>query len=80
MVPPVPCWALFNAAKISWNGWLTACCFDHDRRFEIADLNRTSLLEAWHHPKFVELRKKHLQGSGALNDSLCSRCLGLNGS
>ena len=75
MVPPVPCWALFNAAKITWNGWFTACCFDHDTRFEIADLNKVSLLEAWHHPKFVKLRQQHLNKD--LKDSLCARCLGL---
>jgi MoaA/NifB/PqqE/SkfB family radical SAM enzyme len=75
MVPPVPCWALFNAAKITWNGRLTACCFDHDTRFEIADLNKVSLLEAWHHPKFVKLRQQHLTKD--LKGSLCAKCLGL---
>lgn len=75
MVPPVPCWALFNAAKITWNGWLTACCFDHDERFEIADLNQTSLLEAWNHTKFMDLRQQHLSNIPA--DSLCSKCLDL---
>jgi len=74
MVPTVPCWGIFNSAKISWNGWLTACYFDHDRRFEIADLNEVSLIEAWHHPKFVELRRKHL--SGDVCDSVCAECLG----
>jgi len=75
MVSPIPCWGLFNSAKISWDGWLTACYFDHDSRFEIADLNTFTLLEAWNHPKFVELRKQHLTGD--LNDSLCASCLGL---
>nr|NQU92543.1 radical SAM protein [Bacteroidota bacterium] len=75
MAPPVPCWALFNAAKISWDGKLTACCFDHDTRFEIADLSEYSLLDAWNHPKFVELRKQHL--SNKLSDSLCANCLDL---
>lgn len=75
MVPPIPCWALFNTAKIAWNGWLTACCFDHDASFEIADLNKASLLEAWYHPKFVKLREQHLIGD--LARSLCARCLGL---
>jgi len=74
MVDAVPCWALFNAAKITWDGWLTACCFDHDERFEIADLNKTSLLEAWHHPKFIELRKAHLENN--VKKSLCAKCLG----
>jgi pyruvate-formate lyase-activating enzyme len=73
-VPPIPCWGLFNSAKISWNGWLTACYFDHDNRFEIADLNTVSLMEAWHHPKFVELRRQHLEKD--LSESLCAECLG----
>lgn len=74
MVAPVPCWGLFNSAKISWNGWLTACYFDHDSRFEIADLNECSLMEAWHHPKFTELRRAHLAGD--VGDTVCAECLG----
>ena len=74
MVAPIPCWGLFNSAKISWNGWLTACYFDHDNRFEIADLNECSLMEAWHHPKFVELRRRHL--AGEVEDTVCAECLG----
>lgn len=78
LVPPIPCWELFNAAKISWNGWMTACCFDHDRKFEIANLNETSLMQAWSHQKFVELRKKHLSNdNNVLKKSLCAKCLGL---
>ena len=74
MVDSVPCWALFNASKITWDGWLTACCFDHDEKFEIADLNKVSLLEAWNNEKFVVMRKEHLEG--ALNShSLCAKCL-----
>ena len=76
MVPPVPCWALFNAAKVTWDGKLTACCFDHDSRFEIADLNNTSLEDAWSNSKFVSLRMRHLKNE--LKDSLCSKCLGLS--
>lgn len=75
MVSPVPCWALFNASKITWDGKLTMCCFDHDTRFEVADLNTSSLLEAWQHPKFVALRNRHLNKE--LSGSLCARCLGL---
>jgi len=74
MVPPIPCWALFNAAKITWNGWLTACCFDHDEKFEIADLNKVSLLEAWNYPKFVNMRREHLEND-ITKESLCAKCL-----
>jgi len=74
MVEPVPCWALFNAAKITWSGWLTACCFDHDEKFEIADLNKVSLLEAWNDEKFVKMRRDHLDNDFNKN-SLCAKCL-----
>jgi MoaA/NifB/PqqE/SkfB family radical SAM enzyme len=78
MVPPMPCWTIFNSSRITWNGWLTACSFDHDTSFEIADLNKVSLVEAWHHPKFVELRAKHLsRDCEALKTSVCAKCLGL---
>jgi MoaA/NifB/PqqE/SkfB family radical SAM enzyme len=75
LVPPIPCWALFNSAKITWNGFLTACCFDHDRKFEIADLNKTSLMDAWHHSKFKTLRSDHLFET--LKGSLCAKCLNI---
>ncbi len=74
MVEPIPCWALFNAAKITWNGRLTACCFDHDEKFEIADLNKISLIDAWNDSKFVSMRKEHLDGVFN-NESLCAKCL-----
>lgn len=81
MVPPVPCFGLFNSAKISWNGWLTACYFDHGGDFEIADLNTTSLIDAWNNPKFVQLRRAHLSQEDFrdenLKKSLCAKCLGL---
>ena len=77
MVGPIPCWALFNASKITWNGWLTACCFDHDEKFEIADLNKVSLIDAWNDPKFMELREEHLNNNNFSKESLCAKCLNI---
>ena len=74
-VPPVPCWGLFNSAKITWDGWLTACCFDHTGHFKIADLNTTSLLDAWNDYKFIELRQEHLDNH--INEPVCRTCLGI---
>lgn len=75
LTAPVPCWMLFNSGKITWDGYMSMCCFDHKKEFEIADLNKVSLMQAWHHPKFIELRKKHLENN--LKNSLCAKCLGL---
>lgn len=74
MVDSIPCWALFNGVKITWDGWLTACYFDHDNRFNIADLNKVSLMEAWYHPKIIEARRNHLEND--FSNSICAKCLG----
>jgi len=75
LVPSVPCWQLFNAAKVTWDGLFNACCFDHHNEFVVADLHEVSLLDAWASPKFVELRRQHLEED--LEGSLCARCLGV---
>jgi len=74
-VEVVPCWMLFNSSRVTWDGLMTACCFDHDLKFVMGDLSKCSLMDAWHSDKFVELRKKHLDNN--LKDSLCAKCLGL---
>ena len=75
MVDVVPCWMLFNASRVTWDGKLTACCFDHEAKFIMGDLKEDSVMDAWHSEKFIELRKRHLENN--LNDSLCAKCLGL---
>jgi len=75
MVPVVPCWGLFNKVLVRWDGYLEMCCYGHDERFLVADLNKVKLSEAWLHPKFVELREKHL--SNDLKDTICAKCQGL---
>ncbi|MBI07076.1 MAG: hypothetical protein CMM54_08865 [Rhodospirillaceae bacterium] len=57
---PPPCWALFTEGHITWDGMLAACCFDHDGRFHMGNLNETDLLDAWQSEKFKSLRAAHL--------------------
>ena len=33
MRDPVPCWSLFTEARVTHDGHLSACCFDHAGRF-----------------------------------------------
>ena len=63
----------FNSITISKEGFVTACCTDFQNALAYADLNKTSLIEAWNNRKIVELRKKHL--SGELDGCLCNRCM-----
>jgi MoaA/NifB/PqqE/SkfB family radical SAM enzyme len=70
---PIPCWALFTEGHITWDGRLSACCFDHDGRFDMGDLARTAFMNAWHSAKFRELRAAHLRGVVA--GTVCEQCV-----
>jgi MoaA/NifB/PqqE/SkfB family radical SAM enzyme len=73
MRAPIPCWALFTEGHISWDGRLSACCFDHDGRFDMGDLTQISFMDAWHSPKFRQLRAAHLRGDVA--GTVCGECV-----
>jgi len=70
---PLPCWALFTEGHITWDGKLSACCFDHDGRFHMGDLTTTPFLAAWHSERFQKLRAAHLEGDVA--GTVCENCV-----
>ena len=71
--PPVPCWAVFTEGHVTWDGKLSACCFDHDGRFEMGDLNEQTFMEAWNSEKLRDLRATHLLGR--IKGSVCEGCV-----
>ena len=73
MREPVPCWSLFTEARVTHDGHLSACCFDHDGRFHMGDLNEMPFMAAWTSEPFQELRRAHL--SGDVRDTVCSKCV-----
>lgn len=73
---PLPCWALFTEGHITYDGRLSACCFDHDGRFHMGDLNASTFAEAWHSAPFVELRAANL--SGNVSGTACAKCVAYN--
>jgi hypothetical protein len=56
LVPPLPCWAVLAVCHITYDGKLSACCFDHDGRFPMADLNEVGFMDGWNSQKFQALR------------------------
>ncbi len=60
MRDPLPCWAVFTEGHITWDGKLSACCFDHDGRFDMGDLTKTPFMTAWNSDKFKALRRANL--------------------
>lgn len=76
MRQPVPCWSVFTEARITFDGRLAACCFDHRGEFEMGDLNVTPFAEAWSSDKFQELRSAHLKKD--LSGTPCEACVAYN--
>ncbi|MBF0588502.1 MAG: radical SAM protein [Magnetococcales bacterium] len=73
MRDPVPCWSLFTEARISWDGRMSMCCFDHDERFNAGNLNEMSFMDAWHSKKFQALRAEHLKKN--VRGTACEQCI-----
>ena len=71
--PSLPCWAVFTEGHITFDGKLSACCFDHDGRFDMGDLNEMSFEEAWSSEKFRKLRSAHLAEDVA--GTVCESCI-----
>lgn len=69
----IPCHYVFNTLNVSCEGYLTACCTDFENYLAYADLNTTSLKDAWHNELITELRKKHLEKK--LGNTLCNNCI-----
>lgn len=73
MRDPIPCWSIFTEGHVTFDGRLSACCFDHDGRFTMGDLKQTSFRDAWNSAPFVELRAAHLQGN--VCGTACEGCI-----
>jgi hypothetical protein len=70
---PLPCWSAFTEGHLRADGGLSACCFDSDGRFTMANLNEVSFMEGWNSLKFQELRKAHLAKD--VTGTICESCV-----
>jgi hypothetical protein len=70
---PLPCWSVFTEGHVTWDGRLSACCFDHDGRFHMGDLTAASFLECWQSPAFRALREAHLRRD--VRGTACETCV-----
>jgi hypothetical protein len=75
---PLPCWSLFTEGHITWDGRLSACCFDHDGRFNMGNLNELGFLEAWRGERFQRLRLASLAEN--VRGTACEKCIAYGGS
>ena len=70
---PLPCWSLFTEGHITYDGRLSACCFDHDGRFNMGDLAAQSFMQAWHSDPFQRLRRANLAKN--VTATACEKCI-----
>jgi len=70
---PLPCWSLFTEGHITYDGRLSACCFDHDGRFSMGELEREPFMQAWHSEPFQRLRRANLAED--VRGTLCEKCI-----
>lgn len=70
---PLPCWSLFTEGHITYDGRLSACCFDHDGRFDMGDLKVQSFSQAWHGANFQRLRAANLAED--VRGTVCEKCI-----
>ena len=70
---PVPCWSIFTEGHITFNGDLSACCFDHSASWQMGNLQKVSFIEAWTSEPFRKLRRAHL--SRNLQSTPCHKCV-----
>ena len=70
---PLPCWSIFTEGHVTWDGRLSACCFDHDGRFDMGSLMEMPFMEAWNSAKFQALRAAHL--AKEVKGTVCEDCI-----
>jgi len=66
------CFALFREARITWDGKMSGCCFNHTHEFDMGDLNEVTFMEAWHSQKYQGLRRAMLARD--LKGTPCENC------
>jgi len=70
---PLPCWSVFTEGHITWDGKLSACCFDHNDLLSMGDLNKEPFMDAWNSEKFINLRLAHLRKD--IKGTACEKCI-----
>ena len=69
----LPCFYVFNSINITCEGYITACCMDFQNYLAYADINKTSISDAWNNKVVTELRRKHL--CNKIEGTICENCV-----
>jgi len=66
-----PCYHLWLAPAIAWNGDILICCNDPHHKTKLGNIKDMGLSEAWTSAKMKSLRCQQLKG---ITEGICSNC------
>jgi MoaA/NifB/PqqE/SkfB family radical SAM enzyme len=69
----LPCWSIFTEGHVTYDMHLSACCFDHDGRFNMGNLDKISFKDAWVSEPFQKLRQANLNLD--VTGTACEKCI-----
>jgi len=67
------CFQPFKGFSITPEGYISACVLDYSKDLIVADLNKTTLKEAWTNEIYKEFRRRHLAQD--LKGLICQNCM-----
>ena len=71
---PDPCSEVFDKLSINWDGTVSACCADYDKKMLVGDLNKQTLKQIWDSDKLAEYRRSILNKEIDKLE-ICKRCM-----
>ena len=73
MRDPLPCWLVVREGHITAKGLMSACGFDANESWIVADLNEVSFMDGWNSQIFRDLRKAHFKKDVTV--TMCEQCI-----
>lgn len=68
-----PCYHLWLSPAVHWNGDVSVCCTDYERKLVLGNVKNQTIHQIWAGPKIKHYRQLHLRGK--YNEmSLCGDC------
>lgn len=67
------CFQPFKSFTVTPEGYLSVCVLDYQKDLIVADLNKTTMQEAWRNTIYKDFRKKHMEGN--LKHLPCYNCI-----
>ena len=67
-----PCKALWQGAKLRWNGEINACGYDFHSRYTLGDIKKDSFARIWSGEEYTRMRKQFREDWNGI--SICENC------